>query len=121
MSNFYDPPSRIPTVGNPLVTIDDNVTATGSTSQANSYAVTKAWTVVTTTAANTGVRLPVAPGQVFAVHNTGASTLFVYPPVGAAINGGSTNAKVDLVTGVGGLFLCVSATRIVKLGDLDVS
>lgn len=80
--------------------METGVTATGSTSQANSYLIQKSHTVVGTTAANTGVRLPAGlnKGDWGTITNLGASTLFVYPPTGGAINGGSGNAKVDLAT-----------------------
>lgn len=91
--------------------VDNTVTATGSSSQANSYAITKAFTVVTTTAANTGVRLPsfLTAGDEGVIQNNGASTLFVYPPVGGVINGGSANAKVDVATLKGARFKCIDA------------
>lgn len=80
--------------------VDASVTATGSTSQANSYLVRKAITLVTVTAAATGVRLPASlnAGDSGVVSNLGAETLFVYPPTGGAINAGSDNAKVDVAT-----------------------
>lgn len=81
-------------------TVETGVTSTGSSSQANSYGITKAHTVVATTGANTGVRLPanLGPGDNGTICNKGASTLFIYPPSGGTINGNSTNAKVDCAT-----------------------
>lgn len=81
------------------------LTATGSSSQADSLAVYSEINVVTTTAANTGGRLPsnFSAGDSMIVHNNGASTLFIYPPVGGKINGGSANAKVDAATLKGAL------------------
>lgn len=86
--------------------VDNTVTATGSTSQANSYAIIKSFTVFTTTAANTGARLPaiLSAGDQGYIQNNGASTLFCYPPVGGVINGGSANAKVDIATLKGATF-----------------
>lgn len=81
------------------------LTAAGSSSQANSLAIYSEVNVVTTTGANTGVRLPsnFSAGDSLLVHNNGASTLFIYPPVGGIINGGSANAKVDCATLKGAL------------------
>jgi hypothetical protein len=74
------------------------VTATGSTSQANSYGIKAAITTVTGGGANTGVRLPsnAETGDEFWILNDKGSTLFVYPPSGGAISGGTADAKVDL-------------------------
>lgn len=85
------------------------LTSTGSSSQANSLAVYAAHNVVTTTGANTGVRLPSgSAGDWMTITNLGASTLFVYPPVGGAISGGSTNAKKDLGTLLTALCVCIN-------------
>ena len=91
--------------------VDGGVTATGSTSQANSYAISRSITVVTTAAANTGVRLPTfaTPNDEFTVVNYGANTMNVYPPVGGRINNGTLNAAVTLAAGKRGDFLCVTA------------
>lgn len=82
---------------------DYAVTATGSTSQANSYEIRSALTTVTAGGANTGVRLPddAEAGDEFWILNDKGSTLFVYPPTGGAINGGTANAKVDLADNTG--------------------
>lgn len=90
---------------------ETGVTAAGSSSQANSYAITRPNTVVSTTAANTGVRLPsiLTAGDCGFIQNNGASTLFVYPPVGGVINGGSTNAKVDVATLKGCYYTCIDS------------
>lgn len=79
---------------------DVGVTATGTNSQTNSYAIQYENTYVSTAGANSGVRLPAntAPGDEFFVYNGGASTMHVYPPTGGNINGGSTNAAYDLLT-----------------------
>ncbi len=89
--------------------IDNSVTSTGSTSQANSYAIIKPFTVVTTTGANTGVRLPsiLSAGDEGFIQNNGASTLFIYPPVGGKINAGTTDAKVDCGTLKGAFYKCI--------------
>jgi len=79
---------------------DIGVTAAGTNSQANSYAIQYSNTFVSTAAANSGVRLPTgaSPGDSFFIYNGGASTMHIYPPTGGAINGGSTNAAYDIAT-----------------------
>ena len=78
--------------------IDLVVTATGSTSQANSYAIRAAVTEITTAASASGVRLPADanPGDSFIICNKGANTCLLYPPSGGTINGGSTNAAINI-------------------------
>ena len=90
--------------------VTTGLTATGSSSQANSLAIYSEVNVVTTTAANTGVRLPanLSAGDSMVIQNNGASTLFVYPPVGGIINGGSANAKVDVATLKGAICHCIN-------------
>lgn len=79
--------------------VTSGLTATGSSSQANSLAIYSSINVVSTTAANTGVRLPSgSAGDEMVVANNGASTLTVYPPVGGALNGGSANAGLSVAT-----------------------
>lgn len=79
---------------------DIGVTAAGTNSQANSYAIQYSNTFVSTAAANSGVRLPTgaSPGDSFFIYNGGASTMHIYPPVGGAINGGTTNGAYDIAT-----------------------
>lgn len=86
-------------------TVTSGLVSTGSTSQANSLAIFDTVNVVTTTGANTGVRLPAdwVAGDSMVIQNNGASTLFVYPQVGGNINAGSTDAKVDVATLKGAL------------------
>lgn len=79
---------------------DIGVTATGSNSQANSYAIQYSNTFVGTAASGSGVRLPTgaSPGDSFFIYNGGANTLHIYPPTGGVINGGSANAAYDIAT-----------------------
>lgn len=77
-------------------------TATGN-SQATAFALTSAITEFTTTAASTGAILPATGGiavvgDCMVVANLGASTLSLYPAVGFAINGGTTNAAFSVPT-----------------------
>lgn len=79
--------------------VTNSIAAAGSTSQTNSTAVTNDINNVTTGASATGVRLPTGQaGDSMVIGNSKAETLFIYPPVGGTINGGSSNAKVDILT-----------------------
>ena len=79
--------------------LQDNITATGTT-QADAFPLNAVYSIVTTAAASTGVRLmqPEPSAEVF-VRNLGANTLNVYPPVGDNFNGGTTNAAVTIAAG----------------------
>lgn len=85
---------------NVVGTVDNTLTATGSTSQANSYAVTADISIFTTAAANTGARLPLGAnaGDSFWIANYDTNTLLIYPPTGGKINNGSANASANLTT-----------------------
>lgn len=77
----------------------DNLVATGTT-QADALALNAVYSIVTTVASGTGVRLMGAePGAEVFVRNLGANTLNVYPPVGGAFNGGTDNAPVTIAAG----------------------
>jgi hypothetical protein len=72
--------------------------ATGST-QATAFPLPAANNFIATAAASTGVLLPVGNGgDELAIFNGGANALAVYPPVGATLNGGATNAAVSVPT-----------------------
>ena len=87
--------------------------AAGS-NQGNALALTASNSVIATTAASTGVILPaVQAGEEVWIYNAGANTLAVYPPVGAAINSGATNAAFTLATTVAAQFKFVSNTVII--------
>ena len=77
--------------------LSNNLTATGSSSQANALALPSDFNIFTTVAANTGGRLPASgngtnPGDTYIVVNHGASTLTIYPATGGTIANGSANA-----------------------------
>ena len=76
-------------------TLANTVTATGSSSQANSFAIVDDVTIFTTAASNSGARLPSTslPGDDFTISNLDSNTMLVYPPVGGKINAGSANAR----------------------------
>lgn len=89
--------------------------ATGTT-QANALLLPAANNFVATTAASTGVLLP--PGNLgdeIVVFNGGANALLVYPPVGASINGGATNAAVSVATLKPAYFIYGSSTTLCAL------
>lgn len=91
------------------------LTATGSTSQANSYAIGAEITQFATTAANTGARLPsnASTGDSFLVVNFGASTLLLYPPSGGKLNNGSADASVNVATTKSALCFCLDNLNFV--------
>lgn len=91
------------------------VTATGSSSQADSYAIKATHTEGTAGAGNTGYRLPAAnKGDTFTILNSSTgNTHIVYPPVGGTLNGGSTNAGLNIATAKAALCVC--------LGNLNYS
>lgn len=71
-----------------LGSVDNGLTAAGS-SNTDALQLSAAINRVTTTAAGTGVRLPIAlisPGARVTVINSGANALLVYPGTGAQIN-----------------------------------
>lgn len=90
--------------------VDGSVTSTGSTSQANSYAIRAAVTQVTTNASGGGVRLPAAnKGDSFDIANwTTGNNLLLYPPTGGKLNGGSANASLTIATAKSARAVCVN-------------
>lgn len=89
--------------------VEEDVTATGSSSQANSYAIKATVTQGVGGAGNTGYRLPAANrGDTFYISNETVNTHIIYPPVGGAINGGSTNAGKNLVTLTAAVCVCLN-------------
>jgi hypothetical protein len=86
------------TVGNIITTgynirsVATGITALGTT-QANAFALTKEFNLVTVVSSGTGVALPTAvAGMAITVINKGSNQLNVYPAVNAAINSDSANA-----------------------------
>jgi len=87
--------------------VDPNVTALG-TNAATAYQIGAVNTNVTTTAASTGVILPLPAagcvvGDSFDIRNAGANTLTVYPPTGGTINGA---ASVTIAAAGWSIFQC---------------
>ncbi len=79
--------------------VADGLTATGST-QGTALQLSAVTSIVTTTAASTGVRLPAMnPGDTVEVANLGANALLVYPLTGGTIQGGAANAGFSVAAG----------------------
>lgn len=94
------------------------LTATGTT-QADALALTAEWNEVTTTPANSGVRLnSFGKGLTSTVFNAGANPLDVYPPVGGAIDALGTNNPYILAAGRSQTYYQLSTTafRSTQLG-----
>jgi len=91
--------------GNLTLSTAGAVTAAGST-QGGGTAITKTYNIIDSASANQGVVLPVGLlGKVVNVYNTSGATIKVYPASGEAIDGGSANAPVDVVTANGKEFV----------------
>lgn len=75
--------------------------STGTSSQAAALPIQGRFNQFATVAANSGTILPSGLSKTDRVKitNGGANALLVYPPVGNAINGGSTNASNSLAVG----------------------
>lgn len=82
------------------------LTATGN-NQATATPLSSSYTEFTTVAANTGAILPVATvgGHQYMVDNSGASDLYVYPSLGANIDGMANNAPYTVPAGTVVMFL----------------
>lgn len=89
----------------------DNLTATGN-SQQTALQLTGDVNVASVVTANSGVMLPPAPqpGDEIVVTNLGASTLLVYPYLGATIQGAAANVPYTLVTGASVAFIARKGT-----------
>jgi len=110
------PANSVPYV---LGTVSNTQTATGSSSQANSFAIVNDITIFTTAPSNSGARLPstAGPGDSFVIANYDANTMIIYPPVGGILNGGSLNAGVNLTTKKSADCICIDNLNfIVMLG-----
>ncbi len=91
--------------------VSSGLTATGST-QGTALALSSVINEVSTVSASTGVRLmpDMSPGDMIHVHNSGASTLSVYPPTGESIQSGAANAAFSVATNRAALFIKRSNT-----------
>lgn len=90
------------------------VAAAGSNSQANSTAITRPITVVTTVSSTArGVRLPTPAnvGAYYTVYNGSGTTMNVYPATGGKIGTAATNAALTIATNKGQRFWAQTATQ----------
>lgn len=97
-------------------TVSNTQTATGSSSQANSFAIVDDVTIFTTAASNTGARLPLgsSPGDVFFIANQDSNTMLVFPPTGGALNNGTVNTgSVNLTTKKCSIWISIDGTNYV--------
>jgi len=92
--------------------VGDTLTAAGTTN-ANALALSAAINRVTTTAASTGVVLPVPEsGSAIVVVNSGANALLVYPGTGAQINAlTATTGGFSVAAGGRAMFVGTSSTN----------
>lgn len=82
--------------GTLTTSVSGTVSAAGST-QGDATALTKTVNIVTTASAAQGVKLPTAAAGInIKVVNTTAVTIVVYPNTSDVIDGGTTNAGVNL-------------------------
>lgn len=108
-----------PTVPYVIGTVSNTQTASGSSSQANSFAIANDITIFTTAASNSGARLPSTsgPGDNFIIANGDTNTMIIYPPVGGKLNFGTTNAGVNLTTLKSAECICIDNLNfLVMLG-----
>jgi len=83
--------------GDVTLAVASNVSAAGTT-QGTATAITKTYNIVTTGAANQGVKLPSATlGLVINVYNVSGYTIKVYPASSESIDGQSADAPVEVV------------------------
>ena len=91
--------------------VSTSISAAGST-QAGATALTRPINVVSTVSSGAGVILPtVPPGARIIIMNTSANALNVYPPSGAVVNSGSTNAAYSQPAGARLEYISVTSTQ----------
>jgi hypothetical protein len=99
-------------------TVSNTKTATGSSSQANSFAIVDDVTVFTTAASNSGARLPStsAAGDVFFIGNLDANTMLIFPPTGGALNNGTVNTgSISLTTHKAAACISIDGTNFLVI------
>ena len=91
--------------------VTTGITAAGST-QGTATTLTRPINVVSTVASGAGIILPTVPaGARIIIVNTSENALNVYPPSGAVINSGSTNAAYSQPAGARLEYFSVSTTQ----------
>ena len=102
--------------GNYLRSVQTSISAAGAT-QGTATALTKDISIVSTVSAGQGVVLPTAiAGMVLIVNNTSATSLNVYPAVGAVINTLATDAAYTHVAGASLQYYAISSTQWYTVG-----
>jgi hypothetical protein len=99
--------------------VSNTLTATGTSSQANSYAVSDDVSVFTSAASNSGARLPLGtqPGDAFVIANLDGNTMLIYPPTGGWLNNGTVNTgSVSLTTHKAAICISVDGTNYLVIG-----
>lgn len=117
MQSFKLVPTGAPTAMALAITGDvaTGITALGST-QATAVPLAATNNFIGTAAASTGVILPVgSAGDKVYVYNGGASTVTVYPPLGAQINNLAANAGFAVATTRSAVFVYASATQMMAV------
>ena len=96
------------------VGVSATVTAAG-TAQGDATNILKRISIVTTTPANSGVKLPtnsnLGTGSVVYIKNKGANTLKIYPNTSEAIDGLGTNNPYSLAAGASIIFVKTTSTQ----------
>lgn len=88
-----------------------SLTATGTT-QANALALQSEWNDISSTPANSGVKLSnFGVGLTSTVFNFGGATLKVYPPIGAQIDALGANNPYSLANGATRTFYQLTTTQ----------
>lgn len=96
-------------------TVADNLTATGTSSQAAAFPLPADINRFTTVALNAGALVPpLNPADSVNVYNGGANPLLLYPPTGGTINGLGLNAAYSIATATPyAEVYCISPTRYI--------
>lgn len=91
--------------------VTSGLTALGST-QGTALGLTSSFNQFSSVPASTGAILPsfMQPGDTLCVSNNGANALLVYPPTGAQIGAGATNAGFSVAAGKTACFTMVTPT-----------
>lgn len=92
-------------------TVTDAQTATGST-QGTALTLPSNIVRFSTVASGTGAIIPSSTqiSDEYVVVNSGANALLVYPPTGASIAAGATNAGFSVAANKSAYFICISPT-----------
>lgn len=102
------------------------ITAAGTTTSDATLMVGCGTQVVSTVASGTGVKLDGVQSFKTLVYNRGANAVLVYPPTGARVNSGSTDAGFSVASGAFAVFYSFSATQwyagtVGSLGSQDAA